>query len=325
MKKFFIIVAVVSILLLPSLPAKAFSLMDNVSTTCWSPGTTDLKAKINIGDCTICDVLQVAFNFAKFIFASMAGLVLLFIIWQSVGMIMNWGNAEAIKTAMDKMKSTLFAALIILAAYTLVGAFINIYSGGNFKTFIKGQTSSSWSVGPKCESGRPKTEQIYDGGYSSITDSGCGRDVSRECGCKGDIANGNIGCDCGGISNNNGQCYDASQSLEDLLGCIKREVDKQAPSIILRITSISDSAGLNHCRSNYVKPPCAHMPGSCHYGGSYHLDGSYAADFGVENIQTFLNVFKKIVIDQCNGNFIDETNIAGVDPHYHVSKGCSGE
>lgn len=286
MKKFFIIVAVVSILLLPSLPAKAFSLMDNVSTTCWSPGTTDLKAKINIGDCTICDVLQVAFNFAKFIFASMAGLVLLFIIWQSVGMIMNWGNAEAIKAATDKMKSTLLAALIILAAYTLVGAMINVYSGGNFKTFIKGQTSSSWSVGPKCESGsRPTMEQTYDGGYSSITDGGCRS--SWETG-NGPTCGGN----CGnlGLRTDARQCQDASPKLTALLDCINMNLfrvgsSKDYPNLankLLNVNSISISpaggGGLMLCRTNYVKSKCTHAKNSCHFGGGSLTDGSHAVD-----------------------------------------------
>ncbi|HRY63502.1 MAG TPA: hypothetical protein P5267_02805 [Patescibacteria group bacterium] len=324
---FFILCLAFYLLLAPVHPAQAAftSLVDEVSLPCMASG-----------DCTPCDVLQVLFNFAKFIFVSMGGLVLLFIMWQASGMIMNWGNAEAIKAATDKMKSTLLAAFIILAAYFLVGALISVYSDNTFKTFIKRQASADWNIGPKCESGK-RPEKINDttgwsGGQSqgSLITNGCKSswEQGSASGCGGS---------CGGIKTKPDirveQCNDASPELVELLKCIQTKrgdypLLKDINTVPIMINSISDDHGLGTCRDFYSvqctsdnadsQNCCYHGRGSCHYGGQNGKTGSYAADFGTLGVDG--SQFESLVISGCNGNFRNEGD------HYHVSaRACSGQ
>ena len=90
---------------------------------------------------------------------------------------------------------------------------------------------------------------------------GCGADIKISC-----------GGSCGGFSTSGikgSQCSDASPSLTTFLKAFWLRAKPYNP----KITSISDDSGLNRCRDNYSKPPCAHKNGSCHYGcGS--MDGS---------------------------------------------------
>ncbi|NMB47986.1 hypothetical protein GYA13_00895 [Candidatus Kuenenbacteria bacterium] len=337
MKKIFLVFIFLisfSILLLPTHPAQAFmSLVDNVDNLC-----------LTKGDCNVCDVLQVIVNFGKFIFVTMAGLVMLFFMWQAIGLIMNWGNAEAIKTAMDKIKSTLLAALIILAAYLLVSLLINLYSGNSFQTLIKGQISANWNIGPICKERGPRPSSSSGEGIDTsgvVNSLGCGIDAGKDCSCNQDTPRN--GCDCGGLNYKVAQCKDASFQLENLLECIKKANSKRVEdgknALHFMITSISDSAGLARCRDNYSQPPCAHTSGSCHYGGPYkNPNGSFAADFEVnETMKGYwdpgLKDEYKAMVNACNGYFIDwkdEQNQKGtgetVTPHFHISdpQACSG-
>lgn len=307
MKKIFLVIILLAVIFLPLKYTHAFSLLDNIDMGC-----------LERGDCTPCDGLQVLFNFAKFIFMSTAALTLLFGLWQASSMVMNWGNAEAVKVAKGKLMNTLLAVLIILASYLLVGTFINLFSGGTFKSHFN---NGEWWKGPTCVRERPSRGQVESpsqGGNNQAVGTGCKSawESGTQPGCGGD---------CGGIPTSgidSRQCQDANQDLKSLLQCIKSK-ESSLSGMSLIITSISDDEGINRCRENWAKPPCSHTRGSCHYGGpSKNQNGSYAADF---RASSFNQSFKNI-IDSCNGNFIDETNIAGVTPHFHVSsKSCSGE
>ena len=320
MKKLLAFLILLIVLSLPFSSVNAISLTDNV-------------ACLGDGNCTPCDLLTVAFNFAKFIFVSMAALVLLFILWQSLFLVLNMGNEETVKTAKDKIKNTLIAALIILGAYSIVALAINIYSDNLPGSKNTGWWAKGWWTGPVCPSGkRPETIQST----GAVTE-GCGHDIGVPCNCSDYFD----GCHCGGIPTSAGinawQCEDASIELEQLLVCFKREVGKEGLTLF-NITSISDDDGLNNCRTAYVACPtgsngvgcCDHMKGSCHYGGSGGINGSFAADFGVGpptqvNFRAITGKYKSIV-KRCGGNYIDETEIAGVPRHFHISaEACSGE
>lgn len=110
------------------------------------------------------------------------------------------------------------------------------------------------------------------------------------------------------------QIIDESFSLSLMLNCLRENM----PLGVGRISSISDSEGLERCRDNYA-PPCAHSQNSCHYGGINNSDGSYAVDLGdEENKEAILSA-----IQACGDyveNYLDENN------HIHISaKGCRGE
>ncbi len=278
MKKIFLVFIFLisfSILLLPAHPAQAFmSLVDNVGLAC-----------MECGACNICDILQVIVNFGKFIFVTMAGLVMLFFMWQSIGLIINWGNAEAIKTAMDKIKNTLLAALIILAAYLLVSLLVNMYSGNGFKTLIKGQISADWNIGPRCEATSCQTVNSGSG-TEIVTNNG-------SAGCKSSWESADrplCGGNCGDLPTRNinpNQCGDASPSLTYLLKCIALNLNNASyPNLLgqtLYVNSVSHNNGLMHCRENYDSS-CEHSRNSCHFGGGTLSNGSYAVD--IDNLTT---------------------------------------
>lgn len=325
MKKLFIILAVAFVLFLPSMPAAAFSLVDGLNPACLSSG-----------DCTTCDILQVVFNFGKFIFMSTAALALLFGLWQASGMVMNWGNAEAVKMAKDKLLSTLLAVFIILASYTLVGALITTFAGqGNFKSdFFK---SGKWWVGPTCETQRPESTfpPRTTGGGTGASGDGCKSawEAGTKPGCGGN---------CGSITTSgirSDQCQDASKDLITLLVCFRAKIAEEKArdasfNFPLSITSISDDNGLSFCRDTSPFPRrcsssgdtncCWHTQNSCHY----KTDGSHAADFSITNEWGWESIYKskmKKAAEDCGGNFLDYLDEGSTIKHFHISKGCSGK
>ncbi|NMC51479.1 hypothetical protein GYA54_01975 [Candidatus Kuenenbacteria bacterium] len=316
MKKIFLIVVLLAVIFLPLKYTHAFSLVDGIDAC---------KAT---GNCTLCDVLKVAFNFAKFIFMSTAALALLFGLWQASGMVMNWGNAEAVKVAKGKIMNTLLAILIILASYLLVGTFINLFSGGTFKSNFNG---GEWWKGPTCETERPTTPTT--GGQNS-NGAGCKSswEDGTESGCRGNCA----GITTGGIKAD--QCQDASPALVELLNCFRSKIDEEKNkdpnfSFSLIITSISDDDGIKKCRTAYVPCPsgsngqgcCDHTQNSCHY----QLDGSHAADFRITNewgweTAGYKDKMKKAA-EACRGNFLDYKDEGSSIVHFHISTGCTGK
>ncbi|MDP1629018.1 MAG: hypothetical protein Q8L57_00190, partial [bacterium] len=107
------------------------------------------------------------------------------------------------------------------------------------------------------------------------------------------------------------QNADASALLLNFLDCMA----KNAPGDVGRISSISDSAGINTCSLNYSKPPCSHGSNSCHYGGSKCKGKSYAVDFGDEqNYQDLKSTALK-----CNSKAYIEKE----PDHVHISIGAA--
>lgn len=107
------------------------------------------------------------------------------------------------------------------------------------------------------------------------------------------------------------QFSDASTQLKQFLDCMAQKV----PGNVGRISSISDSAGIQTCLNNYSKPPCAHASNSCHYGGSNCKGQSYAVDFGDE--QNYLAL--KSAAKQCNS----QAYVIYEGDHVHVSIGAA--
>ena len=133
--------------------AQALSLMEGVSESCWS----QKEGKgIDMGDCTVCDVLRVFFNGARFIFLSMSGIALIMIIWAAIGLIMNWGSAEAVGKNKKLIMHTLLGILIVMLSWTLVNA-IGWFFLGATSTGLQesGQEQKVWEkgwwTGPTCD------------------------------------------------------------------------------------------------------------------------------------------------------------------------------
>lgn len=110
------------------------------------------------------------------------------------------------------------------------------------------------------------------------------------------------------------QLSDASPHLRQFLDCMAANV----PGNVGRISSISDSAGIQVCSTNYSKPPCAHKNNSCHYGGSGKCKGqSFAVDFGDEQNYQALRTAAK----QCKS----QSYVFKEGSHTHISIGAAHE
>ncbi|MDQ1283824.1 MAG: hypothetical protein QG620_172 [Patescibacteria group bacterium] len=101
------------------------------------------------------------------------------------------------------------------------------------------------------------------------------------------------------------QKSDASNELNQMLSCMQDKLPTEAK----RISSISDSAGMARCTTNWQRPPCAHAKTSCHYGGTTCAGKSYAVDFANEQYSSQISA----AAGQCNGRVNPEGN------HIHVS------
>jgi hypothetical protein len=97
------------------------------------------------GNCTVCDVLRVGFNLAKIIFGMAVGIALMFITWNVVGLVLNWGSEEGIAGAKKGITQSLMALLVISIIWFLVNALIITFAGTNSLT-----EGRAWFVGPKC-------------------------------------------------------------------------------------------------------------------------------------------------------------------------------
>ena len=150
MKKFFLILILsLSIVgfLLPTADVQAFSLMDGVSSDCWS------RSGNSPGNCDVCDILRVVYNVGRLVFMSMAAIALALLLWAAIGLIFNWGSAELIARNKKLIFHTFLAILIIMIAYTLVNTTIFVLTGTPpGSDFIwQGQDGRSWWQGPTCE------------------------------------------------------------------------------------------------------------------------------------------------------------------------------
>ena len=106
------------------------------------------------------------------------------------------------------------------------------------------------------------------------------------------------------------QTADASNKLRELLTCMQPKLSDKAK----RISSISDSQGMNNCAGDkHKRPPCAHTKNSCHYGGTKCTGQSYAVDFGDEDSYEEI----KKAAQACSG----EVNVIDEKDHIHVSVG----
>lgn len=126
---FIVFMALAMAILLPVESAMAFSLMDKVIPACKDSG-----------DCSVCDILTVLYQVAKFIFMSVSGIAMIMFLWAGSGLIMNWGSAESVAQNKKLILHTLLAIVIILLSWTLVNA-LGLFLGWN---------NGSWWQGPSC-------------------------------------------------------------------------------------------------------------------------------------------------------------------------------
>ena len=110
--------------------AMAFSLVDRLNPVCREGG-----------DCSVCDMLTILYQVAKFVFMSMSGIALILILWAGIGLIFNWGSAESVAQNKKIILHTLLAIVIILLAWTLVNA---------LAVGFLGWKNVNWWKGPSC-------------------------------------------------------------------------------------------------------------------------------------------------------------------------------
>ncbi len=121
----------------------AISLMEGVSSDCWSQGGE------SPGNCDVCDILVVVYNVGRLVFMSMAGIALIMMIIAGIGLIINAGNPEMVARSKRLILNTFIAVLIIMAAYTIVNFTIFTLSGETFSREF--WTDGEWFKGPSCK------------------------------------------------------------------------------------------------------------------------------------------------------------------------------
>ena len=101
----------------------------------------------NNGDCNFCDMMRVFYNIGEFIFSIMIGIAMILFLWGSIGLIINWGNAEMIAANKKLMVNTIIGVVIILLAWILVDALLFLALDVDKNVFIE---KGMWYKGPKC-------------------------------------------------------------------------------------------------------------------------------------------------------------------------------
>lgn len=232
--------------------------------------------------CTICDMIVGVKNIIIFGLDILIVVSIVAIFIAGIMYIISAGSEESMTRAKEFLGTTLKGFAIVLMSWFIINIVMWVLSVNlpksiqkvNWYTFTCNTSSSS--IGPtSAESGEP-------------TPSGYTFDPKIEM-----------------------QMPDASDLLKSLLNCMQPKLpDADAK----KISSISDSAGMDNCVNSWSRPPCAHIQNSCHYGGRSCRGRSYAADFGNEQYADQIIS----AATSCGGKALNEGN------HVHVSIGDCG-
>lgn len=276
------------------------------------------------GNCGFCDALKFAVKLAGILLTIAGSLSLLFFVIAGLILIVSQGNPGRIAAGQKMIIGSIIGLVLTYTAWVGVNFIIANFVGQNQTGVEVAQIFGKKWQEFKCL----KTEE------SVFTPSPVIPEVPLSESCKQPVSSFSGGT-CAGFQTagiKTSQCADVSPALHKLLSCMQALIADGFTGNNLKtndiiITSISDDAGLIECRDFWTDPKCAHTKKSCHYGGPFkYTDGSYAADirsYSLTQNQAFL---LEVLVNKAGGNFIDETNISGVAPHYHISAiECGGK
>ncbi len=83
------------------------------------------------GDCSLCDLVNVAINIGKFILAITGSLLLLFFIYGGFFMLISGGDSNKVKKGKEIIMNALIGLAIIFSAYLIVAFILVVLSGGS--------------------------------------------------------------------------------------------------------------------------------------------------------------------------------------------------
>lgn len=89
-----------------------------------------LPACTTTGDCSLCDLVNVAINIGKFILAITGSLLLFFFIYGGFWMLISGGDSNKVKKGKDIIINSLIGLVIIFSAYLIVAFIMVVLSGG---------------------------------------------------------------------------------------------------------------------------------------------------------------------------------------------------
>jgi hypothetical protein len=232
-------------------------------------------------ECTLCHLFIMLKNIFDLMLSLLIIVAILFIVIAGIIYIVSAGNSSMIEFAKKILKKTLIGFALMLAGWLLVYTLLvflkaedMIGSGGKWYEFDCDLESKFQGEGAETI----KTGEPDDTDYTY--------DPEIE-----------------------SQLSDASDELKVLLNCMKDKLPAEAK----RISSISDSEGMDNCKGDNWTSDCAHKKNSCHYGGTECIGLSYAVDFGEESYASQIEQ----VAEECDSG----ANVYKEDTHTHVSIG----
>lgn len=88
-----------------------------------------------VNDCTLKQLVDVVIRVINYLL-SLAGFVaMIFIVWSGWGMVNSGGNEEKITAAKASFSNAIIGFFLILAAYVLLDAIINVLTGGSLRDY----------------------------------------------------------------------------------------------------------------------------------------------------------------------------------------------
>ncbi|MBN1326023.1 hypothetical protein JW977_03545 [Candidatus Falkowbacteria bacterium] len=112
------------------------------------------------GDCTLCDMVNVAINIGKFILAIVGSLLLLYFIYGGFTMLISGGNPNQVKKGKDIIINALIGMAIIFLAYFIIAFILVVVSGGEIsdpqqwiesKLICPCKSDANCPAGKKCD------------------------------------------------------------------------------------------------------------------------------------------------------------------------------
>lgn len=109
------------------------------------------------GDCTLCDMVNVAINIGKFILAISGSFLLLFFIYGGFRMLISGGNPNEVKKGKDIIINALIGLAIVFLAYLIVAFILVVLSGGAIddpKTWVESKLICKCKSNLNCPAGQ---------------------------------------------------------------------------------------------------------------------------------------------------------------------------
>jgi hypothetical protein len=275
-----------------------FIFLFSLSQTAIADGLVPCGIGVN-SPCTLCHLIVGIWGIMEWSMTILITLSITAISIAGIIYIVSSGNPTLTKQAKDIVTTVLIGFALTLGAWLIVNTTLRIFSA---KEKTSGQ--GDYNLGLESENWHTFSCSTISSSTGATT-TGQGGVAAEPVATSFDCSNFKFQT---GIS---AQCSDASEELKTLMICLKGKFGDK-----MTVNSISDSAGLQNCISNYAKPPCAHAKSSCHYGGvagrnSQAVDLSNKTGLTINEVTT--------AVTECG---LDPSkSIKNEATHFHISTG----